>query len=202
MKSIDAVYRFGNLYNRKTLKRILMEDGAEIAIVLNESDVLTEDPNLKPDEILDSEKKREQIKAFLPNEASGKIWKLFKEKKYLYFQISAGVKRKNGVEPIHFLFKLKLLEDLYIYNKKEDPKYARFWDCHCLVEECLSKFEFFEPLYCTSLNDAYTKTYELYFAMFGKSTANAFDRFYESKDLKEPIRKLTEETQKTHRITI
>lgn len=28
MQSIDAIYKFGNLYDRNTLKRILLEDGS------------------------------------------------------------------------------------------------------------------------------------------------------------------------------
>jgi hypothetical protein len=63
------------------------------------------------------------------------------------------------------------------------------------VESCLSNFEFFESIYATSLNDAYTKTYELYFAMFGKSTCNAFDRFSQNTSMTPMIRDLTESIQ-------
>lgn len=93
---------------------------------------------------------------------------------------------------------MTLLEDLYIYNKKKEPKDARFFECQCLVSKCLDEgFMFFEPTYAKSLNDAYTKTYELYFAMFGKSTANAFDRFFESYSFDAPIRGLTEQIQES-----
>ena len=110
--------------------------------------------------------------------------------------ISAGIKRKEGKTHIECLFKVRLLEDLYIYNKKSEVKYARFFNCHCIVESCLSNFEYFESVYATSLNDAYTKTYELYFAMFGKSTCNAFDRFSINEDMTPLIRELTESIQK------
>lgn len=199
MKAIDAVYKFGNLYDRVSKKRILIDDGAEISIVLNSNDLLAEDPNLKPKKFHSAKEKQDEVNQFIIKEGEGKYWKLFDRDKLLFFKISAGVKRKIKTEQIHCLFQLRLLEDLYIYNKKADPKYARFFDCHCLIEKCLSDFEFFEPIYATSLNDAYTKTYELYFAMFGKSTCNAFDRFSEKPDMRVVIRGNTESIQKTQK---
>lgn len=191
MKSIDAIYKFGNLYDRQSRKRIFLEDGSDISLVVNIENILAEDPNLKPDKLLTSIEKEAEVK-----KAQINYWKLFPAGVHLFFEISAGVKRKNETEPIRCTFRLKLLEDLYIYNNKSEPKYARFFDCHCQVEECMANFDFFELIYAKSLNDAYTKTYELYFAMFGKSTCNAFDRFYETSELKEPIRGKTESIQK------
>lgn len=191
MKSIDAIYKFGNLYDRKTHNRILLEDGSDISITVNIENVMAEDPNLHPDNLLNSVEKEKEVK-----EAQKKYWKLFNAGKLLFFEISAGIKRKTGTEPIRCLFQLKLLEDLYIYNNRDEPKYARFFDCHCQVEKCLTNFDFFELIYAKSLNDAYTKTYELYFAMFGKSTCNAFDRFFETSKLEEPVRDKTESIQK------
>lgn len=190
---MDTVYKFGNLYDIKTNKRILINDGAKVVINLDPEDLLKEDPNLKPDKILKKEEKELEIKVFI---GDNKYWHLFDAGKLLYFKISAGVRRKKGIEPMNFIFELRLLEDLYIYNKRNEPKYARFFDCHCLVERCLGNLDVFEPMYTTSLNDALTKTYELYFAMFGKSTGNAFDRFFERKDMKVAIREATEAVQK------
>jgi hypothetical protein len=192
MESIEAIYKFGNLYEKNSRKRILINDGAAVTIIMNEEDKLSDDPNLVHPEILDAAAKEKQVSDFISKEY---YWKLFDSGTWLYFEISAGVKRREGKQPIRTRFKVKLLEDLYIYNKKEDVKYARFFDCLCLVEECLSDFEFFEPIYATSLNDAYTKTYELYFAMFGKSTCNAFDRFSKAEDMRVMIRGLTESIQ-------
>lgn len=194
MKKIDTVYKFGNLYDVNTRKRLVISDGATVSLTIDPEDVLKEDPNLKPKRILKKEEKEDQIKKTIGNY---KYWNLFQAGKLLYFKISAGVKRKDGTEEIVIIFELRLLEDLYIYNKRKEPKYARFFDCHCLVERCFGNLDFFEPMYATSLNDALTKTYELYFAMFGKSTANAFDRVCESKtNMKKPIREITEAIQK------
>lgn len=194
MNSIDAIYKFGNLYDRKTRKRILIKDGREISIVLNDGDLSPDDPNIKQQPVLlNSMQKRQEIFNHLGNT---KKWKLFDSGKLLYFQITAGIKRDYGIEPVHCKFQVRLLEDLYIYNKRNEVKYARFYDCHCHVEKCLTEFDYFEDLNATSLNDAYTKTYELYFAMFGKSTCNAFDRFFENTALQEPIRSKTEQLQK------
>lgn len=191
MKRINAIYKFGNLYDPNTRKRILIEDGAEIKLQVNSEYILAEDPNLKPEKLLNSDEKQKEVE-----EAQKRYWKLFDSDTRLYFEISAGVKRKTSVQHFRCLFQLHLMEDLYIYNLRKESKYARFFDCHCLVEQCLSDFDFFEPIYAKSLNDAYTKTYELYFAMFGKSTGNAFDRFYESPKLGIPIRAKTEAIQK------
>jgi hypothetical protein len=194
MKSIDAIYKFGNLYDRKTRRRVLMEDGAQIAVVINENDLLNEDPNLKPENLLNSADKKDAVSLFISGK--GKSWKLLDANQILYFEISAGIKKKTKTEHFNFIFEFKLLEDLYIYNKKSEPNGARFYDCHGIVEKCTPVFDYFEAIYAKSLNDAYTKTYELYFAMFGKSTANSFDRFFLSPDRKEPIRNMTESIQK------
>jgi len=193
MKKIDTFYKFGNIYDKATNKRILINDGAKVNIIIDADDILPEDPNLKPSKILKKSEKEAQIKDFV---GEHKYWLLFESGKTLYFKISAGVRRKEGVEEMNFVFELCLLEDLYIYNKRKEPKYARFFDRYCLVEKCLGNLEVFEPMYATSLNDALTKTYELYFAMFGKSTANAFDRVSESKQVKVPIRQATIDVQK------
>lgn len=192
MQSIEAIYKFGNLYDKNTKKRILIDDGASITVTFTPEDILLQDPNLKPDQLRSTKEKEEEVKAFIGNEP---YWMVLSADTNLYFKISAGVKRNEKTEAIECLFKVRLLEDLYIYNKKEDPKYARFFNCHCIVESCLSNFEFFESIYATSLNDAYTKTYELYFAMFGKSTCNAFDRFSQNTSMTPMIRDLTESIQ-------
>lgn len=199
MKSIDAIYKFGNLYDKATKRRIIINDGAEVSITLQSSnDLLSEDPKLPQKAPLNAKEKEDAVIAFCQKQQEQtKYWKLFKKGKHLYFEISASVKSRDGMEPFHYIFELELLEDLYIYNKRNEPKYARFIDCACQVQKCSPQFEFFEPMMATSLNDAYTKTFELYFAMCGKSTCNAFDRFAESDTLPlRPIRKKTEDIQK------
>jgi len=169
MEAINVIYKFGNLYDKTTKKRIVINDGTEISLVLNSrNDILPEDPNLtdtKP--LLNAEQKEQEVKIFCKKQArTTRYWKLFTEGKALFFEISAGVRTRNEVKVFRYTFKIALLEDLYIYNKKSEPKYARFFDCRCKVQECFPEFDFFEPIAATSLNDAYTKTYELYFAIW------------------------------------
>ena len=193
MKGIEVIYKFGNLYDKATRKRILIEDGAQLVIAVPSEKLLEEDPNLKIPTILNAEQKKVQFKN---KHGLTPYWKLFNAGDLLRFDISAGVRlRERKTVQIRCTFQLRLLEDLYVYNKKKRPKDARFFDCNCLVEECLTNFEFFEPLYAKSLNDAYTKTYELYFSMFGSPGANAFNRMYEI-DPKKPVSQKTEEIQK------
>ncbi len=198
MKKIEAIYKFGNLYDKQTRKRILIEDGTDVSIVVDENRLLTEDPNLKPADLLDSEKKKNEIEAFIEKTGTAiervNYWKIYGAGQLLFFDITAGVKRKDTTESIKCRFQIELLEDLYIYNKKSKPEDARFFKCQCIVKNCSANFTFFEPLYAKSLNDAYTKTYELYFAMFGSPTCNAFDRFYEMIS-DNPIRGLAESIQ-------
>ncbi len=198
MESINAIYKFGNLYDKTTKKRIVISDGAEVSIVITSAeDILPEDPNLSEATPLNAKEKEKEIQKFCNKQKEpAKYWKLFESGKTLYFEISAGIKTGDKqVKKFEYIFKVQILEDLYIYNKKKEAKYARFFDCRCKVKECFPEFEFFEPIAATSLNDAYTKTYELYFAMFGKSTCNAFDRFSETPDMKSIIRGKTESIQ-------
>lgn len=195
MKAFNAIFKYGNLYDRDTKKRILIEDGSEISITLNEQNILITDPNIKPQTLLNAEQKQNAVLTWVGG--STKVWKLLESDTLLYFQITAGVKKENVTHRIFSSFQVKLLEDLYLYNKKKEANDARFCECHCLVECCINdSIDFFEPIYATSLNDAYTKTYELYFAMYGKSTCNAFDRFYEDSGMRVPIRGKTLEIQK------
>lgn len=195
MKSIDVIYKFGNLYDRQTLKRVLIEDGAELSIVLHPENIMDQDPNIPAKELLNASEKEEEIKAFSQKDGKAKYWKLFESGKLLYFEITAVIKGKTK-ESFYFKFEVQLLEDLYVYNKKTEVKFARFFECQCLVKRCLDNFEFFEPITAGSLNDAYTKTFELYFAMSGKSTCNAFDRFCENpNNMDLPIRLKAESIQ-------
>ena len=62
----------------------------------------------------------------------------------------------------------------------------------------LTNFDFFEHILAKSLSDAYTKTYELYFALSGQSTCNAFDRFFKEQDMQIPVRGKTEFIQRNN----
>lgn len=195
MRGIKTVYRFGNLYDEATRKRILIEDGAKVIVLIDPEYLMEQDPYLEGEPLLNAVEKKEEMNTWAEKNGHPSYWKLFEAGKKLYFDISAGIKRKGHTVHIKCKFQLRLQEDLYIYNQTSKPKLARFWKCQSLVEACLTNFEFFEPIQAKSLNDAYTKTYELYFAMFGSPGANAFDRMYEQTP-DDPIRGKTEEIQK------
>lgn len=195
MKELNAVYRFGNYYDRETKKRILIEDGAIVKLKLSETDILEADPNLVPTKFADAKLKFDECQSFYWENPDARFWKLYETGQIFFFELTAGIRKRNQTEYFKFGFQLQLLEDLYLYNRKNEPDKARFFDCHCIVEKCLTEFEFFEPVYAKSMNDALTKTYELYFSMFGKSTANAFDRLYLPNSIK-PIREKTVLIQK------
>ena len=51
------------------------------------------------------------------------------------------------------------------------------------VSKCISEnLEFFEPIYAYSLNDAYSKTYDFYFRLYGKQAANAKEKIMEGRN--------------------
>src|SRR6218665_1836832 len=110
MKSIDAIYKFGNLYDKATRKRVLIEDGSKIAVVVNSANLLEEDPNIKPEKLLTPIQMAEAAKA---HAGANRYWKVFDAGKVLYFFVSGGVNRKHEKENIQCLFQVKLLEDLY-----------------------------------------------------------------------------------------
>jgi hypothetical protein len=170
MKAYNAVYKYGHLYDSETGKRILLADNSKFSVTVNAEDVLAVDPynhefELRdPDSIIASlkEKKYKEASKVLP--AGSKI----------FFDISAGSKGKK-TERLFCNFQVQLLEDLFIARKEAGGKY-NIMECHCVVEQCLSgNLNFFEPIYSYSVNNAYMKTYDFYFRLFGSPTVNARD---------------------------
>ncbi|NGF56178.1 hypothetical protein G5B35_19080 [Parapusillimonas sp. SGNA-6] len=120
---IDAIYKFGNLYDKATKRRIIINDGAEVSITLQSSnDLLSEDPKLPQKAPLNAKEKEDAVIAFCQKQQEQtKYWKLFKKRKHLYFEISASVKSRDGMEPFHYIFEPKLLsctlhQKLLLYN--------------------------------------------------------------------------------------
>lgn len=179
MKSVDAIYKFGHLYNRSTRERILIEDGAEVSIVLEPRNILEEDPSI-------SQKDKPLANNFKAKELHEKFgsttpyWLIRKSGESLFFTISGFVPKRNGREAFLLEFRLELLEDLYIYNKKKDrPEMAQLFPCKCAILECLTNnFSFFEPVFGDSLNKARTKLHELYFSRVVNPASNAFREFF------------------------
>lgn len=182
MKSIEAVYCFGNLYDKKTKKRILIKGDAELVIVLNEADQLAKDEKLdssgksKPKSSKD--KYQELIEKYQDHTP---FWKIMKAGDSLYYQINAFRKGEKSAKDRELRFRLTLLEDLYIYNidKNQTPEKAMLCDCECVIDKCMSdNFEFFEPVYGASLNKARTKNHQLYFSLVANPAANVFTALF------------------------
>lgn len=76
-------------------------------------------------------------------------------------------------------FEVTLLEDLYIVRAKIADGQVKVEPCACVVaNQSGYDLPYFEPVNAFSLNDAYSKTYVLYFNVFGKATTNVYDSFY------------------------
>ncbi|WP_163377803.1 hypothetical protein [Cyclobacterium sp. SYSU L10401] len=177
MKAYNAKFKYGFLYDQETGKRIILAEGSELTITVENSDVLDQDPYNHPYNPQKEEDKMSELK--------GKGYKeviILKEKsKPLFFEISAGFRSKSH-EPIKSLFEIQLLENLYGARKEFDKDYDLL-SCHCVVSKCIFKnLEFFEPIYAYSLNDAYSKTYDFYFRLYGKQAANAKEKIMEDWD--------------------
>lgn len=107
-------------------------------------------------------------------------WKIKNSGEYLFFKIQGFIQTKNDRKSFNLHFRLKLLEDLYITNKRKDPKWAALFDCKCVVDRCFNDdFTYFEPVHGNSLNKARTKLHELYFRRVANPSSNAFNEFYE-----------------------
>lgn len=185
MTSIETEYKFGHLYDQKTGKRILIEDGAKVVIVIEENSLLKEDVSIsgfQPYEILNSDNKLKQVE----NKCLGDnrpYWKIKNAHEYLFFKIQGYIPKRDKKENFVLDFRLKLLEDLYITNKRKDPKWASLFDCKCVIDHCYNNdFNYFEPVYGTSLNKARTKLHELYFSRVANPASNAFNEFFESQN--------------------
>tara|TARA_R110002096_G_scaffold365147_4_gene558489 strand:+ start:1505 stop:2098 length:594 start_codon:yes stop_codon:yes gene_type:complete len=177
MKAYAAKFKYGFLYDQETDKRIILAEGSKLTITVENSDVLNQDPYNHPYNPEKEEKKMSELK--------GKGYKevvILKEKsKPLFFEISAGFRSKSH-EPIKSLFEVQLSETLFGARKEFDRDYDLI-SCHCVVSKCISEnLEFFEPIYAYSLNDAYSKTYDFYFRLYGKQAANAKEKIMEGRN--------------------
>lgn len=193
MKTIRAEFRNHQLWNLdaplENPERLVFKNGSEVVITLRSADDLyKQDPGNEPYEIpenlrLADAKRRLQFaaQATVAEETDNKFFEsrcIMKRGELLYFTISAGIKHTGGRKE-HFdsYFEVELLEDLYLVRKTKTGK-GEVAPCHCIVRaETGNNLRFFEPVHAYSLNDAYSKTYVLYFSIFGKGTTNVYTHF-------------------------
>ena len=75
-------------------------------------------------------------------------------------------------------FTVVLNQSLFLLKKFKNSLYGIVYPCCCTVEkETIENLKHFEPVYAYSLNDAYMKTYDTYFALYGKPTTNIYNSF-------------------------
>lgn len=185
METLRAEFHNGHLWNPDTKKRIIFRNESEVVITVSGNDTLYDtDPNNKPHEvILGEEEQRLDLqgkqRSAHDNNKFFEYRKILDRGKKLYFIINAGIRDKDKTDLMKTFFEVTLLEDLYIVRIKLKDKQGRVEPCACIVEKQSGyDLPYFEPVYAFSLNDAYSKTYVLYFNVFGKATANVYDRFY------------------------
>jgi hypothetical protein len=194
MKVISTEFHNGHFWQRdpKTggARRLVFHNGSEVVVTVNsDQDLYPNDPaNLPhpaPADPKRADLKRALYFAALALKAESKAGQYFEATRImrrgdvLYFQISAGTVHTNGrKEKIVSWFEVELLEDLYLTRKTRTGE-GTVADCQCIVRRELDeRLTFFEPVYAYSLNDAYSKTYVLYFNIFGKGTTNVYTHFY------------------------
>ncbi|GAB3589595.1 hypothetical protein [Hymenobacter daeguensis] len=210
MKVISTEFHNGHFWHRDQVtgvaKRLVFHNGSEVVVTVNsDQDLYPEDPQNIPCAELENpsqaDEERAAYFAALTKKAEEKKGQYFealrimKRGEVLFFQISAGTVHTNGRKKrIVSWFEVELLEDLYLTRKTRTGA-GTVADCKCVVRRELDqRLTFFEPVYAYSLNDAYSKTYVLYFNIFGKGTTNVYTHFYlgsqEAGPSEEPLEKL------------
>lgn len=188
MKAINAVYKHRHLYDATSGKRIILDENSKISITVQEDSLLKEDTyNLPHKDIRTTEELIIAIKE------DYKFFHLFLERgSRLYFRVNAGEKVKanrkqkflssnDGLETFDdnkdiYLFEIELQEDLF-WVCIDENKQPIVYDCACIVtKELLNRLKFFEPVYAPTLNQAYTRTFEFYFPLYGSANASIYNK--------------------------
>jgi hypothetical protein len=175
MESKDLVYKYGHFYDKTTGKRLGLKEGALFCIQASKNDFVSFSGVGKlPKKIFDSHEKELLLKNE-PNLASYK--KICSQGSFLYFSIS----RFGNPMNINHEFQVKLLEDLYVYLKRDWKRQEdRLFDCaRTVVADISETIEFFEEINAKSLNEAYKNTFVHFFENKGNPACTALDRFYE-----------------------
>jgi hypothetical protein len=174
MKAFKAVYRHGKLYDLENNKRILIKEDGMLNLLIDDNQLMQEDPYNKPLQ----GKNSEELKLEIENKKYHSFKLLAQRDENLVFKIKAGKNTETKKYSMECSFKLRLLSDMYLFQKTKETIYGLIYPCACVVEEASASLKNFEPVYAYSLNDAYMKTYDFYFSLFGKPTANIYNHFW------------------------
>ncbi len=183
---LNAIYKYGHLYDRETGKRILLKDDVELAVVIQSrlDDIYLIDPKNDPNDEGNKPRSVEELSTQVYSEGFDEVRQLKGRGEYLYFVIKAGDKNEQGRRPYECCFRVQLLEELYMVWKGPSTLDGDFYSsegrtrsCSCVVDKLeYGELEtrYFEPVYGSSLSDVYTLTYEMYFARYGRSGPNIY----------------------------
>ena len=184
MKTFNAIYKYGHLYDRKTGKRILLREDAELALVIpsEHDDLFTVDPMNQPNADRNRPRTQQALQEQIADERYHEVRKIMDRGQHLYFTIKAGQQDENRRHRFVCCFRVELLEELYLVFKSSTDTLGEFFiknnhSCSCVVDKVvygeLDEF-YFEPIYGSWLNDAYTLTYEMYFSRYGRCGVNIY----------------------------
>ncbi|HPG32210.1 MAG TPA: hypothetical protein PLM34_00045 [Lentimicrobium sp.] len=135
---------------------------------------------------LDSSTKRQKM---LEKYGEKRCKKILNEGEKLYFRV--GKLQKTGNDKnLEFVFQCILLEDLYLYLKKDndgnEPLSWRLANCNCRLEKCLlGGLEVFHKVESKSLNSLFTRTVMHYFSEQHSGSNRAFTTFFRHYNEKE-----------------
>jgi hypothetical protein len=177
MEAFKAIFQHGKLYNRETKQRIHIAEKAMVTIILENKDIMSNDPYNEEHEVEEDLEILKEIEKKLEEKKIASYKKIASANSYLTFEIKAGKKSKAGSQALSYKCRLKILNDLYIIQKNSTNCYGVVYPCSCIVEETFPNIPFFEKIHAYSLNDAYMKTYDWYFTHYGKPTTNIYDHF-------------------------
>jgi hypothetical protein len=183
MQTTQTIIFFrGQFYDTTSHKRVIPKEGACFILQGNQSGFAEKDP-LEP--IVKIHEEDEKLRQVLSIKDLESYALLLKKDSLLWFKV--GSSRPNILDFNQCVFEIRLLEDLYIYNKKKGKRgQAMTLDCACIVEQCLTNEikPFFEPLAATSLNNAFERVCMQFFSNRRSATTNVFEEFYVAGSMK------------------
>lgn len=178
IKHHNVHYFNGHFYDKLTGKRIIPRPDSEFFIVAQPADFLEYDLfNTPPERVRNQKEMHDEIIAESHLE---KYTLLLERDTKLFFRLGISrTDRKN--EGNYYAFEIRLLEDLYLYRRKDwkpETKPACYSCCCVLDRELTGQLPFrSEQVFGQSLNDIFEKVVHLYYAGKRSSAINVFNEF-------------------------
>jgi hypothetical protein len=191
MVSKVVIFKNGHFYDKQTHERFELKEDAELAITTNEYYVAqTTSPGEIPEILKSSERLAIELRKEKLYQNIRDYQKLLCQGTVLHVWMSINqnsnkTSDKADKQNQKYLFRIVLLEDLYVYIKS-NWKEGRLWDCACVVmDEPTNHLCYFEEIEGKSLNEVYKNTFVHFFGNNGNPACNAIDRFWLDRDKEE-----------------